>query len=250
MMLEAGRDVLSLLEPTLGFEGLTYSTVFAHLLEEHNQKVTIGSVHERLWKSQRDFQLDVVASALTDPVSGTVGLATAAAMRVVENADLTTPAGRRYATQSVTRVAAPSNINPVTPPSTKLIQAVRLRLWATGPDHPEAEGFFDTISKIREESTTAHAALTRAMMDIIGLRVRPEAGDPDQALRDIALLANAASIGVQTDVLGEARSERFLPTGPNGEIERWRPDGIAMWAIVQANLELDGDDLTAAERRL
>lgn len=250
MMLAAGKHVLFEIEPTLGFEQLTYSAVFQHLAVEYGQKVTIGSVHERIWKSQRDFQLAVVADALRDPLPFAPDDALDRAALVIANADLSTPAARRYALQSAVRLGSYRCNVPTHPRAIDLAHTVRFRLWALGAGHPEAEGFTEAITDIRTRSTEGYTEVVRMVMKFIGLRVRPQAGDADEVVQMIALLGNATEVGLQTDVLELAEQSRLIPSGPNGELEEWFPDSIALWAYAQSMFELEDEGLTDEERRL
>lgn len=250
MMLSAGKEVMFEIAPTLGFEQLTYSTVFQHLETEYGQKVTIGSVHERIWKSQRDFQLAVIADALRDPIPVAPDDALDRAAEVIVNTDLSTPAARRYALQSAVRLGSYQWNARAHPRATDLAHIVRFRLWSLGHDHPEAEGFTEAINDIRTRSNDGYANVVTMVMKAIGLRVRPQAGDPAEVVQTIALLGNATTVGLRTDVLELSQQSRFIPTGPAGELEEWYPDAIALWAYVQSMLELEDDDLTDEQRRL
>lgn len=246
----AGKEVLFEIKPTVGFEELSYSAVFAHLAEHYDQKVTIGSVHERIWKSQREFQLDVLADALQGALPGVPDEAMSRAAHVLEQLDLSTPAQRRYAAQSAVRLSSYRHSKLEFSPEVELAHVVRFRLWKLEPDHPEAAGFMEAITRIRRASTDEYVAIVRQIMTIIGLRVRPDAGDPDEAVLSIALLGNAARIGIRTDTLEAAHAPRQLPSGPGGAMEEWHNDALALWSIVRGTLELDGDGLTDGERRL
>jgi len=249
-MLRAGTEVLFEIEPTLGFEHLTYTAVFDHLRIHHDEKVTIGSVHERIWSSQRDFQLDVIAEALRQPIPKIHDAAFTRAATLIDSLDLSTPEGRRYAAQSSVRHGS-YHLNPdAASPATELASIVRLRLWPLEPGHPEAEGFTEAITEIRTDSTAEYTEVVRLLMRLIGLRVRADAGDPDEVVESIAVLGNATVVGLQTDVLPASQRARMIPSGPNGEMEAWYPDAIALWSNVRAMLELDGDDLTDEQRRL
>ena len=250
MMLTAGKDVLFTIEPTLGFEQLTYSTVFQHLETEYDQKVTIGSVHERIWKNQRDFQLAVIADALRDPLAVAPDDALERAADVITNTDISTPAARRYALQSAVRLSSYHWNAPTHAREIDLAHIVRFRLWALGPDHSEAEGFTEAITDIRTRSIEGYANVVRMIMKFVGVRVRPQAGDTDEVVHTIALLGNATMVGLQTDVLELSETSRLIPSGPNGELEEWFPDSIALWAYVQAMFELEDEGLTNDERRL
>lgn len=250
LMLRAGTEVLLDIEPTLGFEHLTYTAVFDHLQAAHDEKVTIGSVHERIWSSQRDFQLDVIAEALRQPIPKIHDAAFTRAAALIESLDLSTPAARRYAAQSSVRHGS-YHLNPDgSSPATELALIVRLRLWPLEPGHPEAEGFTEAITDIRTDSTAEYCQVIRLLMRLIGLRVRADAGDPDEVIECIAVLGNATTVGLQTDLLPASQQPRLIPSGPNGEMEAWYPDAIALWSSVRSMLELDGDDLTDEQRRL
>jgi len=112
----------------------------------------------------------------------------------------------------------------------KILHMVRFQLWAAGPDHPEAAGFVEQISMLRESATQAYADVARSIFDAAGMQVRPSAGDPSDVFESLALMGNAVSLGLQTDVLPQASTARQLPTGPAGELEDWYPDALALWA--------------------
>ena len=250
LMVKAGREVLFDLEASMGFEQLTYSRVFAHLAEHYNQRVTIGSVHERIWMSQRDFQLAVVAEAIRDPVTPTTDLARDRALATIASLDLSTPELRRNAIRTAIRLNSQNLFSSPQQAAIKIVHMVRFHLWAVGPDHPEAAGFTDVLTALRQESTQAYANVARLITEAVGIRVRPSAGNPDEVFETLALLGNATSIGLETEVLAAARTQRQLPTGPGGAMEDWYPDAIALWAFVTLMFELDGDDLTDDERQL
>ncbi len=250
MMLSAGKNVLFEIEPTLGFEQLTYTAVFEHLHEHQGQKVTIGSVHERIWPSQRDFQLDVIAQALQGAIPTVHDAAFTRAAELITSLDLSTPEARRYAIQSSIRHGS-YHLNPhAVTAETDFAATVRFRLWALGPDNPEAVGFAETIAAIRAASTYEYTQMIRLLMQLIGLRVRTNAGDPDEVIESVAILGNATMLGLTTDVLPQSQRARLIPSGPNQELEEWHPDAIALWSNIRAMFELDGDGLTNDERRL
>ena len=250
MVMQAGKEILLDIEPSVGFEELTYSTVFAHLAEHHGQKVTIGSVHERLWNSQRDFQLDVIEAALNDALPTVHDDTMAQAAAVMARVDLSTPAGRRYALQSAVRQTSYHLSEPEFSPPVKLIYVVRFRLWNLGPDHPEAAPLRDVIARLRTTSTAKYVEIVHHIMQALNLRVRTDAGDPEEAVQSIAVLGNAARIGLRTDVLEAAHKTRLLPTGPSGELEEWHNDALALWSLVRCTVEFNDDDLADHERRL
>lgn len=249
-MISAGTELIFDVPATLGFEQLTYSGVFNHLEENHGERVTIGSVHERIWASQRDFQLEVLATALaqyTDEMLLNVGKR---ARDLVSNADITSQAGRRYTAQNIVRNSSQAFWPEPLTNNLWLAHTVRFRLWSLGPGHPESEEFTKTLTEMRQTSMRVYVDIIKAAMTALRLRVRAEAGDPARAIDTLAVLGNSVIVGSQTDVLPQAHEPQMLPTGMNGELEQWHPDAVAQWALARHMLELDGDDLSDEERRL
>lgn len=248
-MMTAGKEVLLQTEPTLGFEKLTYSAVFAHLQSEYDQKVTVGSVHERLWASQREFQLDVIAQLLREPIDPGSHLSLDLAIAAIQEADLTTPQGRRAGIREAVRMSSQFLVPRPHDRALQIAHIVRFRLWALETEHTEAAEIAELLTTIRQSTTEAYINVVGSIMQAVGLRARADAGDPDEIIQAIAVLGNASFIGLRTDVLDVATSTRLIPSGPNGELQQWYPDAVALWAYVQSMLELDGD-LTPDERRL
>lgn len=250
LMLQAGRDVLYGIEPGLGFEELSYTSVFAHLQDHYDQKVTIGSVHERLWRNQREFQLEVLATVIASPVEPATTAVSETNMTALAELGEMTLATRRYVLQNLVRLSSEQLVAKTDSVATRIMHTVRFRLWAMGEDHPEAQDFVEPIRAIREATTLAYTKIIHDAMHRLNLRVRADAGDPVEAIGAIAVLGNAMTIGLRTDPLPEAQAPRQLPSGPNGELEEWHPDVIAIWALARHTLEFADDGLTDNERHL
>jgi hypothetical protein len=63
LMLDAGVVVLDELGVEVQISSVGYARVFEHLERTAAVKVTYGSVHERIWDSVQDYQLDVIERA-------------------------------------------------------------------------------------------------------------------------------------------------------------------------------------------
>lgn len=61
LVLDAGYDLAVSQGLGAGLETDTYASVFDYLERSSGVRVTRGSVHERIWNSQRDFQIEVLA---------------------------------------------------------------------------------------------------------------------------------------------------------------------------------------------
>ncbi len=78
LVLEAGLELLDRDGLKLTFASIGYTKVFEHLEVNYGIRVTRASVHERIWASQDDFRLDVLAHAVgflpqADPAHVVVG---------------------------------------------------------------------------------------------------------------------------------------------------------------------------------
>ena len=138
------------------------------------------------------------------------------------------PTARRYALQSAVRLSSYQLDTQAFPQATDLAHTVRFGLWSLGPSHAEADDFTEAITNIRSVSTDGYSAAIRMVMKCIGSRVRPQAGDPDEVAETIAVLGNAATIGLQTNVLEASQRPRSVPSGPDGELQEWFPGAIAL----------------------
>ncbi len=249
-MIEAGCEVFNDLEPTMGFENLTYKSVFEHLLTTRGEKVTMGSVHERIWPGVREFQLDVLTAVLQNVPEQAFDMSASGVLEWFEQADLVTPAGRRYASQNVTRLfgnLAWGDGRPLHALEATSYDA-RFRTWTLPADHPGIDDIRDLVRTNREASHRLYLQSMQLLMDAITLRERSHVRGVGTDL--VAIIGNGITVGLLTDTIEQARTPLQLPTGPNGELETWQAVAVAMWATVQGLLELDGDDLTDDERRL
>ena len=64
LLLDAGADLIDRDGIGLELAEITYASVFDYLEQTDGLRVTRASVHKRIWPSQRDFQLEVVAEAV------------------------------------------------------------------------------------------------------------------------------------------------------------------------------------------
>ncbi len=64
LLLDAGADLIDRDGIGLELAEITYASVFDYLELTEGVRITRASVHNRIWPSQRDFQLEVVAEAV------------------------------------------------------------------------------------------------------------------------------------------------------------------------------------------
>lgn len=255
LVVAAGREVLSEIEPTLGYEQLNYARVFDHLEATQGVRVTHASVHDRIWPSQQAFQFDVLRASLDglrEEAWGTFAEPMAATARA---ADLTTPDGRRDAARSLMRLSQNANWDAVTLSERSQVRAYQMLHFSLAPFDQEklsserAE-LYKFMSDLRETTMRRYISLMKGLAKFCGLRPVPALGDPEEAVVEIARAAHLMAIGFMIDHMAPPDEMRHLPTGPGGAIEEWRPVSLAIWNYLRGVFELDGDDVSPDQRHL
>ena len=245
-MLDAGVEVLHDASLDFSLDALGYKAVFDHLHGTRGVRVTYGSVHERIWASQRDFQLEVLtAAAMTLPEENVDAFA-GPATNVVESLALETPDDRRYAAQELTR-AAMNNMWAHETPSHKVFRMLRY-LCASVNVASEDSQLTDVVADMRRRTIQGYEDVTNSLIEVIGLRGRAPLTTP-QAAFELANSASALTTGIEVDYAIIGRDELQLETGRSGEVEAWHPLAWATWMLTRGLLELDGD-LDPVERAL
>ena len=237
-MLDAGVEVLHEAALDFSLDALGYKAVFDHLEDTKGVRVTYGSVHERIWASQRDFQLEVLTAAAEKLSEENVDAFASPALAVVEELPLATPAERRYAAQELTRVAMNHTWEQDTP-SNKLFRTLRY-LCAGVSVGIEDSQLIDVVAGLRHKAIEGYEQVVLALIEVIGLRARAPLTIP-QAAHELAQSTSAVTTGLDVDTAAMAREPMQLETGRDGETQSWHPLAWATWMLTRGLLELDGD---------
>lgn len=255
LVIGAGQEVLSTIEPTLGFEQLNYAKVFDHLESTAGVRVTHASVHERIWPNQQAFQFDVLRASLEglheEAWANLAGPVSAA----MEAADFDTVEGRRNAARTLFRVGQNANWDGVTLSERSQLRAYQMLHFSLAPfdrdslSRERAE-LYAFMEELRSGAMSRYVTMMSSMADLCGLRPMPDLGEPGEAIREIARAAHLMAIGFMIDHMAPPDAIRVVPTGPDGAVEEWRPVSLAIWSYLRGVFELDGDDLTPEQRRL
>lgn len=246
LVLTAGVEVLTNAQSQSTPEALTYKSVFEQLEHTTGVRVTYAAVHERIWPSQRAFQLDVLCRMAEQLPAQTFLSETGAAATVISQSDLSEPIGRRRACREMIRVSC--NADMVEPDITlSVYRSIRMALLTLSTDDDDYATVAATIEETRTDLTARYVTLFQQLVAALTLRVRPEHGlDLNSALRllfsEVVALADGYGIERGGDLID-------LPTGHNGELQPWHPYSWSIWAAACALLELDGD-LPDSERPL
>ncbi len=242
LLLDAGIEILRDEGTGVGTTSLTYQRVFAHLESTRGIRVTRGSVHERIWASQRDFQLDVLRRAARWDPSESNEITLDAISRVLETADLTTDGGRRLTLKELWRVAGPANLA-AAEERDHWSSWIGIALALSGSrldDSEERTALLSTVADTYARFTDQQMEVNEAPAALVRSVPRGDLFPPGfDAARFLTMLATALADGVAlrqqfTDDLDDLE----LATGPDGELETWHPFSVGMWAISSFLTEL------------
>jgi len=246
LMLTTGIEVMTERQAHVDPEALSYKSVFDRLEQNTGVRITYASVHERIWPSQRAFQLDVLCQMAEQLPAQTFLSETGAAAVVIRDSDLSQPVGRKRACREMIRVSC--NADMVEPDITlSVYRSIRKALLTLSTADDDYAAVAATIEATRRDLTARYVALFGQLVDALTFRVRPSLDlDLDPALRlmfsQVVALADGYGIERDADLLD-------LPTGPDGELQPWHPYSWTIWSAACALFELDGD-LPDAERSL
>lgn len=240
LVLTAGLEVLERDGIGIGAEDLTYAKVFEHLEASTGVRVTRGSVHERIWDSQRQFQLDILAHIADWDFVSAIDDTRAQLDVLVAEADLSTHASRADSMRSILRVAPMDNLR-------RNQQTSKWALWHatvnSALSHPD--GGDENVAALRTVATESYQKLFAAWAELyfdaglqLGHHPRSIPGMTDRQLIDkwtTMVLALADGFAIR---LGAGLIDTFeLPTGPAGALETWDDFGFALWQAMPAYME-------------
>lgn len=241
-MLDAATEILRRDGVGIGATAITYQRVFDHLETTQGIRITRGSVHERIWASQRDFQLDVLRRAARWDPSESNEVTAAAIAEVLANADLDTDDGRWRAIQELWRQIGPINLS-AAEERDHWSSWIGIALALSGShadDSAERRALLTTVSETYHDITDELSSMTAAAGVYLGAQPRAGLAPPGVDIaRFVTMLVTALADGVALrQQLTEDLVDIELATGPNGELETWHPFSIGMWAITRFFTEL------------
>lgn len=235
LVLTAGLEILAASGPLPNVDDLTYKTVFAHLQETRDIRVTHASVHERIWRNQTAFQIDVLRRAADALPAATFLSGTGDAAKVIETADLGTPEGRMWSTMEMIRVSCNADIAS-SDFTLSTFQAIRQVVARLPKDHPDRSDLVQTVRETRARIADEYLELFRFLMASLQLQVRPELELPlDDALRSLFAQVVALADGFVLD--GPDENTLTLPTGRDGEPQHWHLYSWSVWCAARTLIE-------------
>lgn len=221
--------------------------VLQHIEQSGEPRVTKGSVigESRLWRSQREFQLELEAAVIQRwAAKETVGpLVRAEFRRVLAESDLRTLAGREQALAELIRSVANlawrlNNEDPYW----RLVVALWGRVATCppgGPEHQLAPTLTEAIEVLREGNLNG---VFGPAWRIVGARPRLPGVSAEEASRRLVIALTALGQGLaQQAAFTEPDGDLMLPSGPGGEPRPWTSFAIAAHSLIRGYFELDPD---------
>ncbi len=254
-LIDAGLRILERDGPKLAGDQLTLAAALNELNagRAEDDQVSAGSVYDRLWANPEDYRVDVLSAALyrwfssnttpqQDEIAATVGQA-------LEAADLSTETGRWEALKEVVRLASHTSVEAslnYRPAQVRV--AILAALSATGEDAPGNAQLQKAARAAHDETVTSYVTLYGTVLELLQLRPKEAIFGPTdtpearlQAVETFTRIIITYNDGadIRRPVEEPSADVLDLPTGPDGEIQRWNQLGLGVWAIACALAEPD-----------
>ena len=213
--------------------------IFDHLERTTGVRVTRGSVHERIWDSQRDFQLEILATVAEWDFVSSIDDTRALIEAAVAEADLSTHDARAETMRFLLRIAPMRNLR-----ESETVD--KWSLWhgtvSSVLSHPTDD---ESVAIVREAATTSYRKLFEAWIELylrtaelLGYTIREIPGlSADQVVEKWTSMVLAMADGFAIRI-GAGLLERFqLPTGAAGAAEDWDDFSFSLWQAVLAYFE-------------
>ncbi len=229
LLLETALVILREQGLGLGVKALTFKRVFERVEHDTGIRLTNASVIGRLWKNLADYQADVLAIVAAGE-AGAERDATAGAIAPIFRQPATgTVEVRRARLREVCRIGGAVN--------SELLRdsrewSVWLGVWAlatSGAVSEEKERILDALHLGYDRITDGYAALYSAIMDHLGLCLRPGL-TLQQFTVGVSALAEGCALRSRVD---ESMVGILLPTGEDGAPQEWTIFAIGLDALTQ-----------------
>ena len=246
LLLAAGVEVLHARGLSLSAHEITYKEVFDHLEETQGIRVTRGSVHERIWASQREFQLAVLTEAARYDVSPELDSFVADRADVFDRADLTTAAGRAATLGEFMRLFGMSVSDML---DNSLDWEFFIGSWtlaalarSTPQDDAAARALTEVLLESYSQITAAYTELGEGLFEALMQTPDPRVVSTEaEAVWILCRLSMALADGLTLrrrvdPTIGETLR---LPTGTAGELQEWDLFGVGLHLLCRGLFDRD-----------
>lgn len=242
LLLDAGKELLLAEGLVCGLDRITFPRVFEIIESQTGRRITRASVYDRIWRSQAEFQWEVLAELLEER-GGVADATQAIVAEVLSTADRTTDQGRWDCLSELCLIAVERHVHELSEMQVQRIALAAIGAVASSPADPTTESFVvrvqDTLHRYLLRETDSFLDLYLTIGSFLGFRLR----DPLE-LRHLVLAIGALAEGVALRMTffpeyGEAiavpRSDDAQLTG------RWTLASVGVIALARHMLEIDPD---------
>jgi hypothetical protein len=237
LLIEVGQEILIDEGLATGTERLTFKRVFDRAADEHGVQITNASVLGRIWDDMAEYQAAVLASVLWNDDDQDIEDTLTSVVRVLEEADLSSPERRTAAAAEVVRVGCLAHIDAVQRSRTVSLQ-IGLRGLSVSRLPADSSPVSEGARRAYDEFGRRWDAVFEYAFGVLGIRVRP-----GFSLRQLSMLAISLTEGfIIWDRIDPDRTRGIVrPTGPDGEDREWTLFSIGVDAVVRLCTELADD---------
>jgi hypothetical protein len=220
----------------IGVDHINYTKVFDHLEETTGIRVTRGSVHERIWDSQRDFQRELVVRAAGWQFEQSTAASLEAVSAVIGAADTSTHAGRDAGLKEAIRVGTRTNLDGADEDDLWGVwQGITGAFTASMAESEELAPVVEAVRRSYEALSDEFVALHGQITEALGWKLRDDLDLAGADLRRMVASVAAAladGLGFREKFTGKLTFE--IPTGPHGEMQPWDHLGYSLWIMINS----------------
>ena len=230
-MLEAGRSWMIDNGFGHGGEHITYARVFQRIHATKGVSINRAQVHGRIWPSQNDFQIDVVAAGANVRPSAIVRNRTEAVSAALVDFDLTQPGENKRAVTELTRVHAAAAVEEMIASPGWLISTGVAAFHGMNPAKPEV--ITKALHEAYEKDLAEWVTFFQLFAAIFNYTAQPWTELPhDDACEVVARCFDAFTEGVAARTrMDDLAPHWTLDVNGNGLAE-WELLGIGLWCII------------------
>ena len=243
-MLEAGVEVLLRDGITLGASTFRYADAFELLREEHDVKVTRGSIHERIWSSQEAWQLDVLTASIEQNEAGRrLAVDEAVAKRLI-SLPTDTPTDRLTVLAETCRVGSLAFLDDIDAnPAYRMFPIVVAAWKASANNLPEFDKLGQMLADVQRVATQNLQEGLTELLQLLQLDGEPQRRlSLEAAVRlfciDATALAYSHTLRCRHDPI---LMEHIQARCPDGERRSWNHLGLGLWLIARGLFTASSD---------
>ncbi|NNE96348.1 MAG: hypothetical protein HKN24_10000 [Acidimicrobiales bacterium] len=237
-MIDAGTALLIERGYGHGGEQITYRRVFDRIEQESGVVVARAQVHGRIWASQNDFQLDVLAESCKPFVADGLQVAAEAALNAIQSVDRTEPDWQSRAVARAIRDGSFANVEALMASPSWLLGRAIMSFHALSSNRSDRVS--EALRSEYEASLSSWTNLFEATAVGLGLRAKPWTRCTlAQVCRIAAQFADVLSDGVvaRSRMLGETQIYSVEIAGD--ERAEWNILGLGAWCVIDHLMEPD-----------